>query len=106
MSQLIHLENSNQLLSLLQKHEISLLYFTTTECGVCKAIYPRIESLSDNHQIPLIKVDIEAFPDIAGQHLVFTIPTILVMVKEKEATRESRFIDFNKLNRFLDILKG
>ncbi len=42
-------------------------------------------------------------PEVSGEFLVFTVPTILVFYDGKEIIRQSRFIQFEKLNE--DILK-
>ena len=83
-----------------------VLYFTTTSCNVCKSIFPKLEALMQDYTNPTIKIDAEQFPDIAGQHLIFTVPTILVFFEGKEVLRESRFIDFAKIERMLDLLKN
>jgi len=82
----------------------AILYFSTPECGVCLSVYPQLMDLLKEDQIEVIKIDASEFPEVAGQHLVFTAPTILVFFEGKEVLRESRFIDFQRIRRLLDIL--
>ena len=82
----------------------AILYFTTPTCNVCKAVFPQLTELSSNYAFPLLKIDGSMHPDIAAQNNVFTVPTILVYHEGKEVLRESRFIDFNKIQRILDLL--
>lgn len=59
-----------------------------------------------NYPNQIIKIDAEKFADIAGQHLIFTVPSILIFFEGKEVLRESRFIDFAKLDRMLNLLQN
>ena len=81
-----------------------VLYFTTTTCNVCKSIFPRLEELMQAYPQKLFKIDAEAFPELAGQNRVFTVPTILIFAEGKEVLRESRFIDFAKIQRLLELI--
>lgn len=59
--------------------------------------------MKEYKSIPHYQVYLEEIPLFQGQHLVFTVPTILVFSEGKEILRESRFIDFNKIQRLFDI---
>lgn len=81
-----------------------VLYFTTKTCSVCKSIFPRLEALMQAYPQKYYKIDVEHLPELAGQNRVFTVPTILVFAEGKEVLRESRFIDFSKIQRILDLI--
>ena len=70
------LEQLNQLIS----HQKGLLlYFSNDACSVCKVLKPRVAELL-GEQYPLMQkyyIDTVKSPLIAGQHRVFTIPTLL-----------------------------
>jgi thioredoxin-like negative regulator of GroEL len=83
-----------------------VLYFTTTTCNVCKSVFPRLEELMQAYPQKFYKIDAEQFPELAGQNRVFTVPTILVFAEGKEVLRESRFIDFNKIQRILELINS
>jgi len=83
-----------------------VLYFETPDCGVCHAIFPKLMKILNEYEIEVMKIDAVENPEIAGQHLVFTVPTILVLAEGKEMLRESRYIDFAKITRILDALHG
>jgi thioredoxin-like negative regulator of GroEL len=86
------------------EQEPVVLYFTTPTCNVCKSIFPRLEALMQGYPQKLYKIDAEQFPELAGQNRVFTVPTILVFAEGKEVLRESRYIDFMKIQRLLDLM--
>lgn len=98
------LSQSDVLKAIQPEQEPVVLYFTTTTCNVCKSIFPRLEALMQAYPQKLYRIDAEQFPELAGQNRVFTVPTILVMADGKEVLRESRFIDFQKIQRLLDLM--
>lgn len=98
------LENESQYHQMMKKQPTFLLYFTTPVCGVCKVLYPRLLNELNEFDYPLLKVDATTFTELSGQYLVFAVPTVLIIHQQKEVLRESRYIDFNKINRLLNLL--
>lgn len=76
-----------------------LLIFSTESCSVCHAVKPRLIDLCKRYQLTYRLIDTEKQLDFAAQHLVFTVPTVLLIKDGKEFARESRFIDFEKLEK-------
>lgn len=99
MKEFINIETkeSYEALSLLQ--EPYILYFTTPTCSVCKSISPKLLKMIEPYPIQAYKIDASQLEDIPAQRLVFSIPTILVMMDQKEIAREVRFIQFENLER-------
>jgi len=58
-----------------------LVDFHATWCGPCKLLGPRLESVISelNGDVIMAKVDIDEQPDIAIQHKVSAVPTVLAM---------------------------
>ena len=81
-----------------------ILYFETSDCGVCHAIFPKLKRTLHDYEIDIVKIDAVENAEIAAQQLVFTVPTILLWAEGKEMLRESRYIDFSKITRILDAL--
>ena len=82
-----------------------VMLFQTESCGVCHAIEPRLKDLLENYNLSYVTVDAGRYPEIAGQHQVFTVPTILVWSENREIMRESRFINFSKIERLLEFIQ-
>jgi thioredoxin 1 len=57
-----------------------LVDFWAEWCGPCVAIGPSIQAIAAEYagRASVYKVDIDKFPDLAGQYNVMTIPTLLV----------------------------
>jgi thioredoxin-like negative regulator of GroEL len=80
--------------SLIAREDALLLYFSNEQCGVCKVLKPKVRELVES-RFPRMKmhyVDIQEHPAVAGQHRVFTIPTLLIFFQGKEQARLSRNI--------------
>lgn len=98
------LEHEEQFNEMIKNQETFLLYFTTPDCGVCKVLYPRLLNEIQEFDFPLLKVDASRFTELSGQYLVFAVPTVLIIHQQKEVLRESRYIDFTKISRLLNLL--
>ena len=98
------LDNEEQYLEMFKNQDTFLLYFTTPDCGVCKVLYPRLLSEIKDLNFPLLKIDASKFSELSGQYLVFAVPTVLIIHQQKEVLRESRYIDFAKISRLLNLI--
>lgn len=106
-NQLNIITSEQQINEMMNQHDVAVLYFTTPTCNVCKAIFPRLEELMKEYEnVPLLKIDAASLTETSAQHLVFTVPTILIFNNGKEVLRESRFIDFSKIDRLLGLLQN
>ncbi|MFW5821968.1 MAG: thioredoxin family protein, partial [Tangfeifania sp.] len=88
--------------NLLKQDEPALLaYFSTDACNVCKVLKPKVDELVQNEfpKLKTVYVKSDVLPDIAGQHQVFTAPTILVFFDGRETIRKSRNIGLDELRR-------
>jgi thioredoxin 1 len=94
----IHVESAEQFEQLLSDHEIVVVDYYADWCGPCKMLAPTIEEIASETDATVLKVDIEAHQDLAGEAGVRSIPTIqfckdgeeverLIGVQEKEDIR-------------------
>ncbi|MDK9711075.1 thioredoxin family protein [Acidaminobacter sp.] len=101
---MIPIESKDQLIQIMDAEEVLVVYFSSADCSVCHSVSPKIEALLEEVPVKIVKVEASKFVDIAGQHLVFAMPTVLVFQNGKEILRESRFIDFQKIERLMSLL--
>jgi thiol-disulfide isomerase/thioredoxin len=93
--------NYNEFKTLMNLDLVVLIAKTKT-CNACKPIATQLELfMKDFPLVKLVELDMEEMDEFRGQHVVFTVPTILVFSKGKEIVRESRYIDWNNLHRLL-----
>ena len=100
-------ESKSELDELLNNSNSVVIYFSSASCNVCHSVLPQLISLIEGLPISFVKVKADMQPEICGQLLVFTVPTILIFYEGKEIVRESRFIDFNRIKKILGrVLEG
>lgn len=102
----ISIQSLEQLSQIIMQGSPLILYFSGDACNVCHSVLPQLKDSITNHSIPLAVIRSEDHQEICGQHLVFTVPTILVFYQGKEVLRESRFIDFQRIERMVGNLEN
>ena len=91
------------ILEKIKKVPALLLYCSTPECQVCKSLRPRVEILLQNYPaVHLLYLNLNDYPMIRGQYLVFTVPTLIMFIYGKELKRFSRFFSLDELKEFLE----
>ena len=96
--------DSEEVLEEFTKQDKYILYFSSKKCSVCNSILPDLEKITEELPIQIGDIDINMNLKIAGQYLIFVTPTIIIFNENKEILRESRFIDFKKIERILSLL--
>ncbi|MGR6544047.1 thioredoxin family protein [Paenibacillus tundrae] len=87
----------------MQLHSLVLLYVSQEECSICHAILPKLQTLLTNYpHIQLVQVDAQQVPEVAGQFLIFSVPTLVMFYEQKELFREGRFVQFESLESRID----
>ncbi len=96
--------NSDEELDEFTKQETHILYFSSENCNVCHSVSPKLVDLTSEYDVMIGRIDINKNVKMAGQHLIFSIPTILIFNEGREIVRESRFVDFEKIDRTLKLI--
>lgn len=67
---------------------IELLLFSGKNCGVCSILEPKLREVSENYsKLKFTVIKVEENPEIAAQHMVFSLPVLLVFAENKETYR-------------------
>ncbi len=88
-------------LNLSSKDEPFLLFVKTTNCSVCAGLYPQVEPLEEEFNIPFYVVNAAEVKELAGQLSLFTAPVVLLWKNKKEFTRFARFVPIQDLRHAL-----
>jgi hypothetical protein len=83
------------------QQDFAILIASTKTCTVCTHTKGMVERMLDETPLSFYNVDIDELPIFRGDHLVFTVPTVLVFSKGKELYRSSRFIDYGGLQKLI-----
>ena len=88
------INDQQQLKQLIDQHDAVLVYFSHDACGVCQVLKPKVAALFNERfpRVGLNYVDTRAYPDIAAQFSIFTVPSLLVFMQGKEQLRLARHI--------------
>lgn len=80
-----------------------LVDFWAEWCGPCQMLSPIIDELSkEMPDVKIIKVDVDAEPDLANQYNISSIPAVLIFDNGKLT---STIIGFRQKSEYLNTLK-
>ena len=73
-------------------------------CGPCRMVSPELEALARSHagQVKLVKVNVDASPQIARRYAVQGIPTLLVLDRGEVIARQTGAAPEHVLRPWLD----
>ncbi len=87
---------------LLNDKPIMVIYFSHDECNVCKVLKPQVKDIVGGFDTTqFLYVNTRESMEIAGQYMVFTVPTIILFFEGREAKRYSRHISLQDFHSFL-----
>ena len=93
------LTGQEQLSAYIAANPAAILYFSGDNCNVCQVLLPKVEALLQEEfpRIGLGKINCGAHPDLAAQHSVFAVPTLVLYFDGHETQRFSRNISLGQL---------
>lgn len=93
----------------LKQRKFSFVYITTKDCNVCKILQPKLRKLAESFPKANFELlELDKYPQAAGEFICFTVPTIIVFSEGKELLRASRNLDLTeieyKLTKFYNLI--
>ena len=89
----------------LNTNSVLVTYFSHEECNVCKVLKPQVKKITAKFiNAAFLYVNTQQSPEVSGQFVVFTVPTIILFFQGREAKRYSRHISLQDFQTFLDRL--
>jgi thioredoxin len=102
---MIHLTSDTQFNDLIKNNNIVVLDFFATWCGPCKVLTPQLESLSKKYpNVVFLKVDVDEFEDIASQHQISAMPTIM-FYKNGHLLKDDTVIGGGQINQIEQVIQ-
>ncbi len=97
---MIEINSKEEILDILKNSKAVMLYFASTNCGVCQVLKPKIEDEISKKfsQIKQYYINSNQNLDIASFFNIFSSPTILVFFEGKEFKRYGRNISLDIFN--------
>ena len=106
MEQLTSIKDIEQTI---KDNRLCLFFIKAPDCGVCNVMLDKVEKIADVFpSLCSLYTDIIEEPLIASHFLVYSGPTVLLLMDGKEVYRASQFIDLEELkyniNRYIELL--
>ena len=80
-----HLTNILDIEQTLKDNRLCLFYIKAPDCGVCNVMLDKVQRLAECHtSLCSFNTDIREEPLIAGRFLVYSGPTVLLLMEGKE----------------------
>ncbi len=84
------------------KKEFVMIIGKSRTCSACKIVLDMLKkNVSNIDQIEIEEVYIDDVDEFRGEFLVFSVPTVLIFSEGKELLKESRYIDYAKIERLI-----
>jgi thioredoxin-like negative regulator of GroEL len=101
-----HLTNIQDIEQTLADNRLCLFYIKAPDCGVCNVMLDKVERLTDVFpSVCSFYTDITEEPMIAGRFLVYSGPTVLLLMEGKEVFRGVQFINLAELEQVINKYK-
>ena len=98
-----HLTNIQGIEQTVKDNRLCLFYIKAPDCGVCNVMLDKVERLADSYtSLCSFYTDIREEPLIAGRFLVYSGPTVLLLMEGKEIYRASQFINLEELKQTIN----
>lgn len=95
-----HQTNINDIELVINRNRLCLFYVKAPDCGVCNVMFSKVGALTEDYpQLVSFYTDITEEPLIASRFLIYSGPTVLLILDGKEVYRSSQFIDLKELER-------
>ena len=103
-----HLTSIQYIEQTIAENFLCLFYIKAPDCGVCNVMLDKVARLAGQYpSLTSFYTDITEEPLIAGRFLVYSGPTVLLLLDGKEVYRGAQFIDLEELDynikRFLKL---
>lgn len=84
--------------------ELVMIIAKTNTCSACQTITKILENnLKHYHEIEKYSIYVDKVDKFRGEHLIFSVPTVLIFNKGKEILRESKYLNYAKIDRLIEI---
>jgi predicted thioredoxin/glutaredoxin len=100
MNEIKNMKEANQII----KKDFVMVIAKSHTCTICNTILNTLEQNIPNlKDIEIHNIYIDDVDEFRGQHTIFSVPTVLIFSQGKELLRESRYINYAKIQRLIDL---
>lgn len=96
-----HISNKDEFISSTANGTV-LVDFFANWCGPCKMLAPVLEKLADEMpEIDILKIDVDAVPDVAKDYGIMSIPTLILFKEGVETDKQVGYMNLDQLKSFV-----
>ncbi len=96
-----HISNKDEFISNTANGTV-LVDFFANWCGPCKMLAPVLEKLADEMpEIDILKIDVDAVPDVAKDYGIMSIPTLILFKEGVETDKQVGYMNLDQLKSFV-----
>ena len=97
------IKNINEANDVIKKDFVMIIAKSHT-CSICNTILNTLENNIPNlSAIEIYNIYIDDVDEFRGQHTIFSVPSVLIFSEGKELLRESRYINYSKIQRLISL---
>jgi len=86
--------------------DLVMIIAKTHTCSTCTTINDIIaQNVKYIKELPVYYIYVDDIAEFRGEYTIFSVPTVLIFNEGKEILRESKFINFGKIDRLIDMFK-
>ena len=101
------INEKNEMMELIQKNEIAIIYFSGTSCGACDVIKQKVEEILDEYpNVKTGEINGVINKKLAAEYSIFSLPILLLFVDGKETIRLGRNFDMLHFNNIIERYYG
>lgn len=87
--------------------DLVMVIAKTHTCSSCQTIAKMLETnLRNYYEIEKYSIYVDDIDKFRGEYLIFSAPTVIIFSEGKELLRESRYINYAKMDRLIEMFKG
>lgn len=84
--------------------KLVIIVAKTHTCSACSVMNIMLErNVLGLEKIERYNIFVDDIEQFKGEHLIFSAPTVLVFSEGKELLRESRYINYDKISRLIEV---
>lgn len=86
------------------KKDFVMIIAKSHACTACQSIFDMLKrSVPNLDNIEVYNIYVDDIDKFRGEHLIFSVPTVLIFSEGKELLRESRYINYDKVERLINL---